>query len=78
MVSITNYISLMPRLILAFALPPQRFFASFQAGYELHITGTFNTTGGNQTNLTAQWDGLRILLGIGIKVGSTSEFDYYQ
>ena len=56
----------------------KRLFFSLDAGYEMNIAGSLNTSGGNQSKLTVQWDGFRLLLGIGIKVGSDHSFDYYQ
>jgi len=55
----------------------EKFFVTLQAGYEFHFPGNFNSIGGTQTVLKAEWDGLRAVLGVGLKVGSTKELDYY-
>ncbi len=48
---------------------PKGLFASVYAGYEAQIHGHFFTSGGGETGITAQWDGLRFSAGIGIYLG---------
>lgn len=49
---------------------PAGLYAFVQAGYELQYHKQLETSGGGKTNLTAEWDGFRALVGVGFRFRS--------